>query len=349
MQNWQSAAIAAIQSATPAALVSIVGVQGSSPREVGAKMLVTMDRARGSVGGGMLEHMAIQRARRMLKLNEREAFFLDLPLGPDLNQCCGGVVVLFFEPLDATDLGWLQALDASLLNQGVLLTTRLDATRAKALLDCNGKHLAGEPVDLIQGTETHLATDNEVCWLAEPLHTPRMHISLFGAGHVGRALIYALAPHQCDVLWIDSRPHEFPEHIPDNVTVRHDADIEPVCAELPENDHVLVITHRHTLDYEIVRHLLARNDFSFLGLIGSAAKRQRFERSLRKEGVNDDTLKRLTCPIGLPGITGKGPEIIATSVVAQLLQHTDQNTPAHGTAGLQPDDPLLKPYRGGML
>ena len=145
-------------------------------------------------------------------------------------------------------------------------------------------------------------------------------LQLYGAGHVGRAIVGLLAALPCQVQWIDEREHEFPE-LPSAPHIQRLC-VEPVQAEVrsaPPGACYLVLTHSHALDLAITEAILRRGDFNFLGLIGSATKRARFLHRLAARGVPAAALARLTCPIGLPGIAGKQPELIAVAVVAQLL------------------------------
>lgn len=156
---------------------------------------------------------------------------------------------------------------------------------------------------------------------AWPDETPLFTLQLYGAGHVGRAIAALLETLPCRVLWIDEREAEFPA-APSAPNV-HRLCVEPVQAEVPHappGAFYLVLTHRHDLDLTLTEAILRRGDFGFLGLIGSATKRARFLRRLEDRGVPAAALARLTCPIGLPGIAGKQPELIAVATVAQLLQ-----------------------------
>lgn len=157
---------------------------------------------------------------------------------------------------------------------------------------------------------------------AWPLAAPRFHLQLYGAGHVGRAIVNALAPLNVRVDWIDEREEEFP---PDASLPAHtrklcvDA-LEAEVREAPRGAFFLVLTHRHDLDLRIAEAILRRGDFGFFGLIGSRTKRARFIHRFEERGIAAEAIARLTCPIGVPGIEGKEPEVIAASVVAQLLQ-----------------------------
>lgn len=155
--------------------------------------------------------------------------------------------------------------------------------------------------------------------LFEVLRPPTLQVALFGAGHVGRALVRVLGELPCHVTWIDPRPDALPAQTPNNVAPVRAPDAVQTVAGLPPHAVVLVMTHDHALDFDIVAACLARSDLPFVGLIGSDTKRSRFSGRLRRMGL---PLDRLICPIGLPTIDGKDPAVIAVSVAAQLLQHT---------------------------
>lgn len=153
-----------------------------------------------------------------------------------------------------------------------------------------------------------------------PADRPLFRLHLFGAGHVGRALVQVLAGVPCEIVWVDERESEFPSD-PLPAQVRQVC-VEPVEAEVASGrpgDFYLVLTHSHALDQAITEAILKRGDFGWFGLIGSATKRARFEHRLRDRGIAGDVLSRMVCPIGLPGIEGKQPGVIAVSVAAQLL------------------------------
>ena len=174
-------------------------------------------------------------------------------------------------------------------------------------------------------------------WVLPP---PRFHLQLHGAGHVGRAIVRLLAGVDCRVQWVDERESEFPPAASDDAP-----HIERVIADPPEAEVAstppgavyLVLTHSHALDLAITTAILKRGDFGFCGLIGSATKRARFLHRLAERGVPAAAIERLTCPIGVPGIGGKEPEVLAIGVVAQLLQLQLQQPQARdaGAARLQ--------------
>lgn len=156
---------------------------------------------------------------------------------------------------------------------------------------------------------------------AWPEPPPRFALQLYGAGHVGRAIVRLLAGIDCSVQWIDERESEFPaEPLPPHIEALC---VEPVEAEVhvaPPGACYLVLTHSHDLDLRITEAILRRGDFAYCGLIGSKTKRARFVHRFEERGVPPEAIARLTCPIGVPGIVGKEPEVLAIAVVAQLLQ-----------------------------
>lgn len=165
---------------------------------------------------------------------------------------------------------------------------------------------------------TRLAQADPSSWTAPE---PRFSLQLYGAGHVGRAIVGLLSGLACQVQWIDERDSEFPPGpLPPHI---QRVCVEPVQAEValaPPGAFYLVLTHSHDLDLAIAQAILARGDFGYFGLIGSQTKRARFEHRLGSRGVAPSLLQRMVCPIGVPGIAGKEPEVIAVAVVAQLLQ-----------------------------
>ncbi len=329
-------ALAAVQQERPAVLAAIVGVQGSSPREVGARMLVTADAIAGTVGGGVLEHMVIQRSRTLLRDGTGRHCLLSFPLGPDSQQCCGGVVTLFLEPLARSDAAWLTRLNAAALDGGVGIATELGTDAPKRLFDpaAPPRLLPDGAADWLAartGSDARLFRDGDREFLCEYLVHPGFDVALFGAGHVGRAVAAALAAHRCRVLWIDPRTDEFPAALPPNARVLVTDDVGAALARIPRGALVLVMTHRHPLDYAICRAVLERGEAAFLGLIGSRTKRRRFVKALHADGIEESVATTLCCPIGIPGLKGKEPAVIAASTVAQLLMLAERNRAAART------------------
>jgi xanthine dehydrogenase accessory factor len=166
-----------------------------------------------------------------------------------------------------------------------------------------------------------------------PASAPLFHLQLHGAGHVGRAIATLLATLDCRADWFDQRDEEFPSTTnlgspwPAHVRAHCGETIEHEVRHAPAGAFYLVLTHEHALDQRITEAILRRGDFAFCGLIGSKTKRAGFVRRFEERGIAASAIERLTCPIGLPGIAGKAPEIIAAAVVAQLLQVATRHEP----------------------
>jgi xanthine dehydrogenase accessory factor len=147
----------------------------------------------------------------------------------------------------------------------------------------------------------------------------RFTLAVFGAGHVGRAIAQALAPLPCHMIWIDERDEEFQRSTLLSANIERRC-VDQVSAEvktLPSQCYVAITTHSHDLDLKLVDACLQRNDLPFIGLIGSATKKARF--LARLEQRQTPHRERLVCPIGVPGLTGKEPAVIAAALMTQLL------------------------------
>ncbi len=160
-------------------------------------------------------------------------------------------------------------------------------------------------------------------WPDEPV---LFHLQLYGAGHVGRAIARVLATLPVQVVWVDEREDEFPTTLgdcewPPHIRKLAVDGVEGEVRHAPVGAFYLVLTHQHDLDMRITEAVLRRGDFGFLGLIGSRTKKQKFLHRFQERGISAALLDRVVCPIGLPGIAGKAPEVIAVAVAAQLLRH----------------------------
>lgn len=304
--SWLNAALECIAAGDRAVLVTVAEAKGSTPRESGAKMLVRERDIVGSVGGGQLELLAIDQARRMMADKATRPGLMRYSLGPDLGQCCGGAVRLLLEPLGKTDRRWLTKWQTILSGaDAYLLTTGSNGEKSWASLE--------------QGEDGARIVEGQDWQVLEAVRRRSRPVWLFGAGHVGRALAKVLAELPFEVLWLDSRFDGFPAQIPPGVGHV----VAPRLAEAVENAPAgtlfLVLTHSHQLDLDICDRVLRRGDFAFLGLIGSATKKARFLRSLKDRGHASAALERLVCPIGLAQIPGKQPMAIAVATAAQLL------------------------------
>jgi len=176
--------------------------------------------------------------------------------------------------------------------------------------------------------------------LFEPMGLPQAQIAVFGAGHVGRALVPLLASLPCRVRWIDSREQEFPPQIPDGVRqIVADEPLDEVD-QLPKGSYCIVMTHNHQLDLELSAAILKRGDFAYFGLIGSKTKRVKFEHRLRDRGFDPAVLQRMRCPMGLSEVKGKLPIEIAVSIAAEVIATYNTNFGQH-SAGAEPVARLL--------
>ena len=172
--------------------------------------------------------------------------------------------------------------------------------------------------------------------LVERLSCERDTLMLFGAGHVGKALVKVLCNLPLRIVWVDSRPEMFEGPVQDNVQPMLADNAVDAVADAPPGAFFLVLTHSHDLDFEICRALLRRGDFAWAGLIGSATKKKRFEQRLAQQGFAPAAIESIVCPIGLPGITSKLPAAIAVGVSAQLLAAMQ----AHRASASQPHSTL---------
>jgi len=176
--------------------------------------------------------------------------------------------------------------------------------------------------------------------LFEPMRPESNTLLLFGAGHVGKALVSVLAELPFRVRWIDERRAEFPDVLPANVRAEVNDRPAAEVATAPADAYYLVTTHSHALDFRVTEAVLRRGDFAYAGLIGSRTKRARFEKGFKKLGVDSS---RLVCPIGIEGIAGKHPKTIAVAVAAQLLQVADRQAAKPSQSAEQPASPPVRP------
>ena len=292
--------IEAIEAEGAAALITLAETAGSAPREAGARMVVRASGGfYGTIGGGELEHEALDEARAALAAGRGPARRRSVALGPELGQCCGGRVVWRIETFDGRDLAALAPLRAAEREGPFAARTRLAA-------DGRCERRLGDGA----------LEDGELREAFGEVTTP---VYLFGAGHVGRALALALAPLPFAVRWIDPRPDEFPQFSPANATPVAAADPPAELKSAPDGALVAAMTHSHALDLAIVAEALRQGRFPYVGMIGSRTKRARFVTQLCAAGLDQANVARLVCPIGVPGVEGKEPAVIAAAVAAQLL------------------------------
>lgn len=308
-----SALSVAVAAHARVARVVIAAQDGSSPREVGAAMLVWTEGQSGTIGGGALEHEATLRARAMLAGGglslDREA------LGPKLGQCCGGAVTVLTEVYDA---GTLPTPPEGVIARSV--DGREMPLAVKRLLDyARGQGVLPVP-QLVQG------------WMVEPVARPTRQLWVWGAGHVGRALVAVIAPLPgVAITWVDMGSDRFPAEVPVNVTPLWAADPARLVAHAPEGAEHLVLTYSHALDLDLCHRLLSHG-FAACGLIGSATKWARFRSRLAALGHAPGVIARIDCPIGDPSL-GKHPQAIAVGVAAVFLRQSKPNASRQESAG----------------
>jgi len=162
-----------------------------------------------------------------------------------------------------------------------------------------------------------------------------LHVVLFGAGHVGHALIALLGTLPCVVQWVDERDELFPDETPANVQVEATDTPEAIVDSAPPGAWFLVMTHNHALDFSLALRIMRRCDFAYFGMIGSKTKRVKFERRLLERGIEPKRLEQMTCPIGIAGIVDKAPAAIAVAVCAELLQVRGRREITSQVAALQ--------------
>ena len=310
-----------------AVLVTVAGIRGSAPREIGAKMIVTANETIGTIGGGQLEYQSTRVAVEML--DAAATSLRSFPLGSSMGQCCGGVVEILFEPLaDGLLPNWLRDLRALHgQHEPAVIATRISKSNPAKFV-ATAEQVFGVDENEVDATllanarrvlNADRITTRNIQELYEPIVAPDLNIAVFGAGHVGSAVVGALANLDCNIRWVDSRRRMF-KHVPTNV--RPIEALEPALevAAMPAHSFYLVMTHSHAMDFEICDRILRRTDSRYCGLIGSLSKRRRFKKRYRKQGMSDALIEQLICPIGVNGISGKKPAEIAVAVAAEVLK-----------------------------
>jgi xanthine dehydrogenase accessory factor len=332
MNDWINDLRRLRDSGEDSAMVSVAGVRGSAPREVGAKMIVTARQTIGSIGGGQLEYRCAKIAFDLLQAElHAPAAMHRFPLGASMGQCCGGVVDVLVERTAAIDPQFIHELLR--LHDDRVPFVIATSTTEKSLVSATDEfpggliadHVVAAARQLLENRQGECAVvqqgGNRI--LLEPVDDSRFDIAVFGAGHVGAAVVQMFAGINCNIRWIDSRRNIFPPQVADNVVPIESSQPGREVAAMPAGSYYLVLTHSHPLDYDICGRILQRGDFAYCGLIGSRSKRRRFEKLMVQQDLPAVTLQRLTCPIGVAGIEGKKPQEIAIAVAAELLKMRD--------------------------
>lgn len=306
-----------------ASLVRVVlaAKRGSAPRDANTCMLVMPDELAGTIGGGHLEWQAIRIARDMQSdAQSHKVQVQKMILGQDLAQCCGGEVHLWLERFTRDDLPWLRRLSALTkdIDAPLLATQRTAADIRRVLLRPGMPHYP--TTKFTAGIQLTITDDAST--LIERLNNRRANLWLYGAGHVGQALVRLLADLPIDVTWIDTRSELLPPNLPHNVRIKTSHDLLELVRSAPATAHHRILTHDHSLDYALCRELLD-GDYASLGVIGSRSKAARFRAQLKRDGVSPERVATVLCPIGIH-MPSKEPAAIALGIAAQLLQQAFQ-------------------------
>ncbi|WP_331375954.1 xanthine dehydrogenase accessory protein XdhC [Sinorhizobium chiapasense] len=244
-------------------LVEVAVAAGSTPRDTDAWMLVSKDRTFATIGGGQLEYMAIDHARKLFQGASVE-HELTIPLGPEIGQCCGGRVALAFKAVDKE-------------------------TRA-VLIERSDREIARRP-----------------------------HVYVFGAGHVGDALVMALSLVPLRTILVDTREQELSAVDVPGIETCLTAMPEALVRDAPAGSAFVILTHDHALDFLIAAEALGREDACYVGMIGSKTKRATFKSWLSREIKRPELFDRLVCPIGGTTVKDKRPAVIAALAAAEIM------------------------------
>ncbi|PVB62797.1 xanthine dehydrogenase accessory protein XdhC [Labrenzia sp. 011] len=299
------------------ALVTVARAEGSTPRDAGARMVVGPQSAfHGTIGGGTLEYEAIRRAASAARSGKPAFVLQSVSLGPDLGQCCGGRAEIAIEVLTPHSLEMAEMLarrEAEGTAFATVATVEPDGPLNRQIVEAVPDDIFSMEVDPVSSRRR----------LSERFGAIVRPLYLFGAGHVGRALVLALAPLPFDVTWIDSRAEQFPGPVPANVRKICVSDPAGALEQAPDGAFVLAMTHSHPLDEEIMARALLQQRFAYCGVIGSRTKRARFQKRLNSRGIDSSLISRMVCPVGISAIKSKHPAAIAAGIAVELLERDE--------------------------
>jgi xanthine dehydrogenase accessory factor len=285
-----------------AVVVSIASTQGSVPREAGTWMAVFTGQIVGTIGGGHVEFEAIAEARALLRGDDSSE--------PSFPQSTSSFPRRRESTADDNPKSYEKryVLGPSLGQCcGGVMTIHYEKH------SCSGSKYA---VYRQKKPLNSIFTPN--------LQSKHQNVALFGGGHVGKAIVHILSTLPMQVMWIDSRDEIFPTELPQNVICEHSDPVQAAVNDLVAGSHVLIMSFSHAEDLDIVAACLLRQreraDLPFIGLIGSKTKWATFRHRLEDRGFSEAELAHITCPIGVDGVKGKEPEVIAVGVAAQLLK-----------------------------
>lgn len=336
MTDWMTSLFANLSKGIPVVRMVVASVRGSAPRETGATLLFWRETtgnvaSLGTIGGGHLEFNAMQIASYMLDQHTRSRQWQRFVLGASLGQCCGGVVELYWERFDC--LAQAQDLVHLDLTQSWLRYCALDHENREVVDDnvyrtwIYHEHATELPRlgSTVQAAIVHQGGQR---YFVERLQDNRQTVWIYGAGHVGSALVRILQSLPFRITWVDSRPEVLAQAMQDMPGHVMSISDEPhmLAATASRNAWHIVMTHSHDEDMLICEALLRANNHGFLGLIGSQSKSARFRQRLLNKGLMPERVNDIQCPVGMAGVHSKLPAAIAVSIAFQLLQQLDKNT-----------------------
>lgn len=297
--------LAALDGGRGAALATVTGAQGSTPRHLGARMGVADDGAQwGTIGGGRIEQLVVEAGREVA--GGAAPRVVRQHLVRDLAMCCGGSMEIVLTPA-ARSRTVLAELAAGRV--GVLVTP-LDGGPLELRAPRDGDPRVHHP-EVRDGA------------LVERLPGGERAI-LFGLGHVARSVGELLARLGFAVVVCDDGETGATDQRPawaSRVIDSFDAaEVERELGGFTPGDHVLIVTRDHAIDQKLLEHLIGRTDLAYLGMIGSRGKIGRFRKRLEAKGLLDDPARwaRLRAPIGI-NIGAETPEEIAIAIAAELI------------------------------
>lgn len=320
-------------------LARIIRRAGSAPRAIGSKCIVKQDGSIvGSIGGGSLEHMVIERAKAVLHSEKSEIYQINLT-GNDVTKTdmiCGGSVDVYLEPLlpdDRETVDFFTSLKelAESNREGILFTLTAEGASATDIQirmlkggdECKGEiqGLELKSLEMDEFLEPQLIPlpDSDACIFAERLESDPI-LFLFGAGHISTFVAPLARTVGFRVAIIDDRP-EFAnsKRFPDADEI-HVMGFGEAFNRITINDlsYIVIVTRGHTYDREVLEAAL-HTDPAYVGMIGSRKKRNLIYQALRDNGIPEEKIESVHSPIGLD-IAAETPEEIAVSIVAELIK-----------------------------
>ena len=325
MKLWYEV-VRQLEAKSPCVLISIIEKKGSVPRGAGTRMLLRNDGSIfGTISGGQLEWTMMQHGTEILSHHNGHYFTLrSQTLGPGIGQCCGGSVTVGLEHISPAYLSKAKEFMELEQNGGFECKVKF-SNQGKIIRELVTGHNSNTNELDLDNNKVHqekffIENYNELC----------RQLTIFGAGHIGQALMLAIAPLPFDVTWVDSRKSIFPKVTPRNFRCIVEKEPVNVLANTPDNSFIIITTHSHSLDQEITFAALQDDRFAYVGLIGSESKKASFKNRLLKIGLPESKFNKLVCPIGINGIQSKNPAAIATATAAQLLIFNESNRSLSG-------------------